>query len=138
MMWKNDFKVDVADFNKNVVAVKINDGACQRALIGFYGLPYSTKRRKAWENLGAMLLVIEEPWVCLGDFNLVIDDQEKDRVGKLELQRQIYLLKELMFDLGANGSLSHGLMGDGVKVALDKGYRQRYWWHKLKRHFPKS
>ena len=28
MMWKNDFRVDVADFNKNVVAVKINDGAC--------------------------------------------------------------------------------------------------------------
>ena len=79
MMWKNDFKVDVADFNKHVVAVKINDGACQRALIGFYGLPYSTKRRKAWKNLEAMLLVIEEPWVCLGDFNLVIDDQEKDR-----------------------------------------------------------
>ena len=47
MIWKNDFKVDVAYFNKNVVAVKINDGACQRALIGFYGLPYSTKRRKA-------------------------------------------------------------------------------------------
>ena len=96
MMWKNDFKVDVADFNKNVVAIKINDGACQRALIGFYGLPYSTKRRKALENLGAMLLVIEEPWVwvCLGDFNLVIDDQEKDRVGELELQRQIYFLKE--------------------------------------------
>jgi len=38
MTWKNNFKVDVADFNKNVVAVKINDGACQRALIGFYGL----------------------------------------------------------------------------------------------------
>ena len=33
----------------------------------------------SWENLGAMLLVKEEPWVCLGDFNLVIDDQEKDR-----------------------------------------------------------
>ena len=76
MMWKNDFKVDVADFNKNVVAIKINDGACQRVLIGFYGLPYSTKRRKAWENMGAMLLVA---LVCLGEFNLVIDDQEKDR-----------------------------------------------------------
>ena len=71
--------VDVADFNKNIVAVKINGGACQRALIGFYGLPHSTKRRKAWENLGAMLLVIEEPLVCLRDFNLVIDDQEKDK-----------------------------------------------------------
>ena len=70
-----------------------------------------------------LLLVIEEPWVCLGVFNLVIDDQEKDRVGELELQRQIYFLKELMFDLGANGSLSNGLMRDGVKVALDKGYR---------------
>ena len=79
MIWKNDFKVDVAYFNKNVAAVKINDGACQQALIGFYGLPYSTKRRKAWENLGAMLLVIEEPLVCLRDFNLVIDDQEKDK-----------------------------------------------------------
>ena len=35
MTWRNYFTVDVADFNKNVVAVKINDGACQRALIGF-------------------------------------------------------------------------------------------------------
>ena len=76
MMWKNDFKVDVVDFNKNVSIVKINDGAWQRALVGFYGLPYSTKRRKAWENLGAMLLVA---LVCRGEFNLVIDDQEKDR-----------------------------------------------------------
>ena len=67
-----------------LVVVKINDGACQRALIGFYGLPYSTKRRKAWKNLEAMLLVIEEPWVCLGDFN-----QEKIEVGELELQCQI-------------------------------------------------
>ena len=50
-------------------------------------------------------------------------DQE---VGELELQRQIYFLKELMFDLGANGSLSHGFIRDGVKVALDKGYRQRH------------
>ena len=76
MMWKNDFKVDVVDFNKNVAIVKINDGAWQRALVGFYGLRYSTKRRKAWENLGAMLLVA---LVCRGEFNLVIDDQEKDR-----------------------------------------------------------
>ena len=51
MMWKNDFKVDVADFNKNVVAVKINDGACQRALIGFYGLPLLKEERLGitWE-----------------------------------------------------------------------------------------
>ena len=50
MMWKNDFKVDVTDFNKNVVAVKINDGACQQALIGFYGLPYSTKEERLWRT----------------------------------------------------------------------------------------
>ena len=76
MMWKNDFKVDVTDFNKNVAVVKIKDGAWQQALVGFYGLPYSTKRRNAWENLGAILLVA---LVCRGEFNLVIDDQEKDR-----------------------------------------------------------
>ena len=35
MTWRNYFTVDVADFNKNVVAVEINDGACQRAFIGF-------------------------------------------------------------------------------------------------------
>ena len=29
MMWTNNFNVDVADFNKNTMAVKINDDVCQ-------------------------------------------------------------------------------------------------------------
>ena len=88
-------------------------------------------------ELGSYVISYRGAWICLGDFNLVIDDQEKDR-GRRARTSTPNFLKELMFDLGANGSLSHGLIRDGVKVALDKGYGQRHWWHKLKRHFPKS
>ena len=82
MMWTNNFNVDVADFNKNTMAVKINDDVCQWVQTEFSGPPCLTKKRKASENLGALLQDIEEPWVCLGDFNLVIDDPKKKKKKK--------------------------------------------------------
>ena len=103
MMWTNDFNVDVADFNKNTMAVKINDDVCQWVQIEFSRPPCLTKKRKAYENLGALLQDIEEPWVCLEDFNLVIDDQKKKKKdgGRRDGTSAPNFLKELMFDLGA-------------------------------------
>jgi len=47
MMWTSDFNVDVV--------VKINDDVCQWVLIEFSGPLCLTKKRKAYENLGALL-----------------------------------------------------------------------------------
>ena len=43
------------EYNKNLITVKISDLACEWLMFGFYGPPYSSKKKKAWENLMALL-----------------------------------------------------------------------------------
>ena len=61
-----------------MISIIITDSVCKWTLIGFYGSPNRAKRRAAWENLHAFLETIEGPWVCLGDFNVVLDDFDKE------------------------------------------------------------
>uniref|UniRef100_A0A2N9HH03 Reverse transcriptase domain-containing protein n=1 Tax=Fagus sylvatica TaxID=28930 RepID=A0A2N9HH03_FAGSY len=46
--------------------------------LDFYGPPYKAKRLKAWINLRALLETIQGPWLCCGDFNVMMDDSEKE------------------------------------------------------------
>ncbi|KAK9989403.1 hypothetical protein SO802_029642 [Lithocarpus litseifolius] len=62
--------------------------------------PYPAKKRKAWENLCAILKSFQGPWVCLGDFNYIVNAEEKYGGVKGGTSAPNYL-KELMFDLGA-------------------------------------
>lgn len=69
-------------------------------MIGFYGPPHKSKRRPAWEDLNALFNSFAEPWVCIGDFNIILDDSEKEG-GKNGGPCALNFLCELMFDLGA-------------------------------------
>ena len=55
LMWKWEVNVEVEEFNKNLLAVKIKEALCEWLLVGFHGPPYPAKKRKAWENLYAIL-----------------------------------------------------------------------------------
>lgn len=79
------------DFNENVVIEAKGRGIMFNVeehpenssygdwyLVGFYGPPYAAKKRKAWKNLCALLESIQGPWICFGDFNIVLDSEEKD------------------------------------------------------------
>jgi hypothetical protein len=43
---------------------------------------------------------LREPWICFGDFNVILNDEEKEG-GKREYTSCPNFLKEIMFDLGA-------------------------------------
>jgi hypothetical protein len=75
-----------------MISIIITDSVCKWMLIGFYGPPYRAKRHATWENLHAFLETVEGPWVCLGDFNVVLDDFAKEG-GRVDssLQREINL-----------------------------------------------
>ena len=77
LFWSNDVDVNILEFNPNTVAITIRDSFCSWSLIRFYDPPHKAKRRKAWVNLHALLESIEGPWLCFGDFNVVMDDSEK-------------------------------------------------------------
>ena len=55
LMWKWEVNVEVEEFNKNLLAVKIKEALCEWLLVGFHGPSYLAKKRKAWENLCAIL-----------------------------------------------------------------------------------
>ncbi len=78
MMWSNALDVEIIEFNSHIIAIVIKEEYCSWSLIGFYGPPYRAKRKKAWENIYALLESISGPWVCVGDFNVVVEDSKKD------------------------------------------------------------
>lgn len=57
-------------------------------------------RRKASENLCALLESIQRPWICFGDFNIVLDSEEKHG-GRPESSMSPNVLKDIFFELGA-------------------------------------
>ena len=55
LLWSDALDVEVLEFNSWTIAVVVKDALCSWAFVGFYGPPYQAKRRKAWENLYALM-----------------------------------------------------------------------------------
>ena len=78
LFWSNIVSTKIVEFDSRTIAITVRDEFCSWSLIGFYGPPYQAKRRKAWSNLHALLQSLNEPWMCFGDFNVVVEDSEKE------------------------------------------------------------
>lgn len=61
IFWKDSISFQQVEFNKNLVAIKVFDALSDWLLVGFYGPPYFSKKRKAWENLMALLNSCNSP-----------------------------------------------------------------------------
>lgn len=88
VMWKSSLMCQQVEYNKNLIAIKVSDAICSWLLVGFYGLPYLSKKQKAWGNLIALLGSCQLPWVFLGDFNFTTNDKEFLEEIKAELDPQ--------------------------------------------------
>ena len=116
ILWKNGMSIKEVEFDKNLIAVKIVDSTLNWLLVCFYGPPYHSKKKKAWGSLFALLEAHHGPWACIGDFNFIINDEEKSgskKGGALATN----FLKELLFEFNA----------------VDLGYsRDKFTWAKGK------
>ena len=104
-------------------------------LVGFYGPSYASKKAKAWMNLSAFLESVQCPWVCFGDFNFTLS-QEDMRGGSSRVSSATNLLREFIFDfsavdLGFSGNKftwAKGKWGSAaVKRRLDRGIASIAW-----------
>ena len=127
LMWKAGFVVKLVDFNKDLIAINILDTACTWNLVGFYGPPYVVKNRKAWENLAAFFRC---PWLCLGDFNYTLNDDESNgcKQGRPSFNN---FLQELMFntsaiDLGFSGNQYTWAKGKWGQCSYKEEAKQSY------------
>jgi hypothetical protein len=135
MMWSNALKIEVVEYNAQIIAIRILEDFGCWILVGFYGPPYHLKRKKAWENLCALLESFEESWMCIGDFNVILDDEEKEGGNKGNSSCPNYL-KEILFQMGA---VDLGFTGNKftwtnrrwgrncIKERLDRGISSINW-----------
>ena len=99
MWWDNDI-VEVLEYNKNLIVVQVSDNLCKWVLVGFYGPTYPAKKAKAWGNLSALLESFSCPWICMGDFNYTLHQDERVSGSKGSSSTTNHL-KDLMFEFEA-------------------------------------
>ena len=112
LLWSISQNVEIIEFDSRTIAVTVREEYCTWDLIGFYRTPVSSK---AWENLNALIQSLHNPWMCFGDFNVVVEDSEKEGGTRGNTSAPNFL-KELLFNLGA--------------VDLGHSRNKFTWWNK--------
>ena len=78
LMWTENCEVDIRTLSKNHIDAFIKiDGGHSWRFTGIYGFPEVENKRKTGELLRALRDGEEMPWVCGGDFNLMLWSMEK-------------------------------------------------------------
>uniref|UniRef100_A0A803NWY3 RNase H type-1 domain-containing protein n=1 Tax=Cannabis sativa TaxID=3483 RepID=A0A803NWY3_CANSA len=88
----------VLDSGFHVVIPEINGGT-KWHLFCIYGTPYVEKKKDFWKWLTDIVRECREPWVVLGDLNVILDDSEK-MGGRRFLSREGDLLKNFLHEAG--------------------------------------
>ena len=135
LLWSNNLDVEILEFNSHLIVIQIRDCNVYWSFVGFYSPPYKSKRMKSWVNLHALLVSIQGPWVYCGDFNVVINDSQKDG-GTAGSSSTPSFLKELLFYLAA---VDLGFVGNkftwtnrrwgrhAIRERLDRGIANIDW-----------
>ena len=79
LMWSNETQVEVRSYSKyhiEVVIGEVNDDKRWR-FTGFYGEPDTNKRHDSWDILHFLKDSCCLPWLCAGDFNELLSNDEK-------------------------------------------------------------
>uniref|UniRef100_A0A2N9I5P8 Reverse transcriptase domain-containing protein n=1 Tax=Fagus sylvatica TaxID=28930 RepID=A0A2N9I5P8_FAGSY len=104
---------------------------------GFHGPPHKAKRRKAWVNLHGLLESIDGPWMCFGDFNVLIDESKKEGDG-FDLKLFGLKTRDVLRWIAENQLVVHELLHSfkmrkvkggfvAIKVDLQKAYDRVNW-----------
>ena len=72
LIWKNDVWLELINFTANHIMVRVTWW-----LTCFYGWPEATQKHKSWELLSHLISFVEGPWLCIGDFNAILQSSEK-------------------------------------------------------------
>jgi hypothetical protein len=135
LLWSSSISVEVLEFNSVTITISICDSVCNWSLVDFYGPPYYRKRMKAWTNLFALLQSLEGPWLYFGDFNTIVEDNEK-LGGRSGSSSASNYLRSLIFDLnaidlgfsGAKFTWCNKRWSKGcIKERLDRGIANSLW-----------
>ena len=140
LIWKNDVKMEVINFTANHVLAKVKEvDGFEWFLIGFYGWPKVAQKEKSWKLLSHLTNFIDEPWLCIGDFNAFLSSSKKlskcpPNYGQIEAFREALDLC-LLEDLGFKGypfTWINKRPGEAnTKIRLDRAVATKGWREKF-------
>ena len=108
LTWKPDIKLEVLKSSKNFIDTTITHKGVIFHATFVYGEPDNTKRQSVWEEMTKLQINQGEPWLLTGDFNEIIDNNEKcgepDRAEGTFCAFRTFLSHNDLFDLKHSGS----------------------------------
>ena len=141
-LWSEDVSVEVKSYSNNHIDVMVGGNNAKRwRFTGFYGNPNVNQRRDSWELLRRLKEESVLMWLCTGDFNEIMGDDEKWG-GALRAERQMEDFRSVVDDcgfqalqfLGSQFTWSRG-KGEGmIMERLDRGFVNAEWM----REFPNT
>lgn len=108
MLWNPDINVEIKSYSKHHVDVVVHSekGSYWRC-IGIYGHPESDQKKHTWELLRRLAALSFLPWLCFGDFNEVLNLNEKsggrDRRASMVIDFREAIRDCGLMDLGSTG-----------------------------------
>ena len=77
-MWNKSSKVSLLCYSHNFIDVEVDmEGMGEWRITGFYGLPESSRRHEFWQVLRSLSSKSSLPWICIRDFNDLLNSEEK-------------------------------------------------------------
>ena len=78
MLQKTDVYIDLVNFTANHILVKVKEeDGFMWYLSGFYGCPDQAQHAKSWALLNHLRTLVDGPWLCIRDFNAILQSSEK-------------------------------------------------------------
>ncbi|KAL8485009.1 hypothetical protein ACS0TY_027348 [Phlomoides rotata] len=108
--WNSEIDVEVTSYSTNHIDVTIHNtnGDGDWRFTGIYGWPEDQQKWKTWHLLDTLAVGNSLPWLCVGDFNEIMFQYEKQggslcRESRMEEFRQC-LERNSLIDLSAGGN----------------------------------
>lgn len=78
LIGKNEVRLELINCTANHIIVRVlEDDGFVWWLTCFYGWPKAAQRYKSWELLSHLKSLVEGPWLCIGDFNAILQSFKK-------------------------------------------------------------
>ncbi|KAG6667377.1 hypothetical protein CIPAW_01G096500 [Carya illinoinensis] len=110
-LWKEGVEAKLDSYSQHHISLLINasNSSFKRTLTGFYGQPITAKRNESWDLLRLIHSRIQTPWLCMGDFNEIMYQEEQfgsnTRPFKQMEEFRLALFDCGLMDIGYIGSI---------------------------------
>ena len=137
LFWREGLSVEVLDSDQSHIDTVVKGGVSTDwwHFTGFYGSPDTSRRNESWDLLKRIRDRSSSPWLCIGDFNEIVYESEKEG-GSSRLRRQMKNFSETinwcgLTDLGYVGLsftwLYQRADGFQIRERLDRALASVEW-----------